>query len=587
MKKYYTIASYLSMLVLALSFTSCQNDVDDLLPEENASTIIANSAAAVLMQNTVSRDGSFDNIVDGASCFDIKFPYTVSVNGLELTIGSLEDLQLIEDIFDTITDDDDLLEIIFPITITTADYAELTLNGLAELRALAQECKEGGTDDDIECIDFVYPISLFTFDVNLEQSGNVVVESDKDLRLFFKGLAATDLVSIDFPISLKLYDGTAIEVNSNEELVRTIEGARDACDEDDDDDYNDDDFDEDGLMEELVECVWLVKDFRRYNENQLDQYFDYIFDFRSDGTVVTGFRGAATIEGTWNVSFGEDGAQISIAFDTAEDFNLQWKIYSIGEDRIKLFSDEGNLIVMKQACAEDYPELNPDTLREILGECSWIIKEVELQGEELKRLVGYEFIFLPGNVVSLSNGVAAVAGSWVIKFNVAQELVVAIEIAEEPGINFEWPIREMFRNRLRFEAEEIGYELKLQRVCDNSTADEDIPEIRNFMLGGDWIVANYTEENVNRTELFGGYSLDFNPTNQIAVLEGGEAFGAGLWRVLRDSDDQLKVYLNFGENTLFDELTDDWDFVSISNTRIELKEIEDDGSITTLILEKA
>jgi hypothetical protein len=56
--------------------------------------------------------------------------------------------------------------------------------------------------------------------------------------------------------------------------------------------------------------------------------------------------------------------------------------------------------------------------------------------------------------------------------------------------------------------------------------------------------------------------------------------------VLRNSEEKLKVYLNFGENMPFNELTDDWDFVSVVDGRIELKDISGDGTITTLVLEK-
>ena len=56
--------------------------------------------------------------------------------------------------------------------------------------------------------------------------------------------------------------------------------------------------------------------------------------------------------------------------------------------------------------------------------------------------------------------------------------------------------------------------------------------------------------------------------------------------LFRNSDDKLKVYLNFGENSPFNELTDDWDFVSVVDGRIELKDISGDGTITTLVLEK-
>lgn len=587
MKKFFNYAAYLSLLMAVLSFTSCQEEFEEIGGEAKDQPITASSSAAKLIENTSTKDGSFDNIVDGASCFDIKFPYTVQVNGLDITIDSREDLHLIEEIFDEVDDDTDFLEILFPVTITVGDFTEITITNFEELRELASECKEGGDDDDIECIDFMYPMTVFTFDASLEQTGSVVVESDRDLRLFFKGLDDNDFLSFDFPISLKLYDGSIVEVNSNQELARTIEGVREACDEDDDDDYNDDDFDEDDFYEELVECIWFVKEFKRNNVDQTGQYVDYIFNFKEDGTVVTGFRGATTIAGTWSSTVTDDGAKLNMEFDMSVDFNLEWNVYDIGDDRIKLYNGEGNRIIMKQICEEDLPEINPDTFREILRECSWIIKEVELQDEELKRLFGYEFKFMSENVITLSNGINTSQGTWEIKFNTAQELVVAIYMGEEPGISFEWPIREMFWNRLRFEVEEIGYELKLQRVCDNNNADGDVTQIRNIMLGGEWVVASYTEADQNMTEMFGGYSLSFMGDNQISILEGGEAFGTGLWRVLRNSDEQLKVYLNFGENFLFEELTDDWDFVSITSNRIELKEIEDDGSITTLVLEKS
>ena len=80
---------------------------------------------------------------------------------------------------------------------------EITINGIDDLRELAQECKEGGDDDDIECIDFVYPITVYTFDLNNEETGNVTVESDRDLRRFFKGLDENDLIGIDFPSNLE------------------------------------------------------------------------------------------------------------------------------------------------------------------------------------------------------------------------------------------------------------------------------------------------------------------------------------------------------------------------------------------------
>ena len=405
-------------------------------------------------------------------------------------------------------------------------------------------------------------------------------------RLIVKDMGDDNLISFDFPISLALYDETTITVESNEELATAIENAKDMCDEDDDDDYNDDDFNADEFKNELVECVWFVTEFKRNAVDQTPQYENYILNFKEDGTVVTGFTGAATVEGTWSTTVGDDGAKLTMEFDATTDFNLEWNVYDLGDDKIKLYSDDSNRIIMKQFCAEDLPNANADSLRDILKECVWIIKDIELQNEDYDRVLGYEFQFMAEGVLTLSNGINISEGTWEIKFNTEQKLVIAIEMPDESGVSFEWPILEMFNDRLKFEADEIGYGLNLQRVCDNNANDGDVAEIRNFIMGGEWLVATYVEDDVDMTSLFGGYSLGLMAEHQISIMEGGEVFGAGLWRVLRNSDDKLKVYLNFGENSPFNELTDDWDFVSVVDGRIELKDISGDGTITTLVLEK-
>ena len=586
MKKFLSFTVFVTLLVTALSFNSCQDEFEVIDTGDEPQAIMANSSTAILVQKTATRDGSFDNIVDGASCIDVKFPYTVEANGLELTINSREDLQLIEEIFDEIDDDVDFLEILFPITITSGDFTEITINGIDDLRELAAQCKEGGEDDDIECVDFVYPMTLYTFDINLEQTGSVVVESDKDLRIFFGGLDDKDLVSFDFPITLELYDGTKIEVNGNEELARVIENAKDACDEDDDDDYNDDDFDEERLDAYLMECPWFIKEFDRNDMDQTDQYFDYVLDFMEDGKVIAKTRTGAFLPGTWSTSMDDNGALLSMEFEALVDFNLEWRVYEIEEGKIKIYNGESNRIIMKQICADD-ETADPNTLRDLLRECEWVIKKVKNQGEEIDRLLGYEFKFMAEGVVTLSNGINTSEGSWEITLNAEGKLVMAITMGDEPGVSFEWPLSDLRNDRLRFEVEEIDYELVLQRVCDDNANDGDVSEIRNIMMGGDWVVASYVEADMDSTVDYNGYSVQFMAEYQISVLEGGEAFGMGLWRVLRNSDQELKVYLNFGDSMPFDELTDDWTFVSITDTRIELKDISGgDGSISTLVFEK-
>ena len=585
MKKCFIYALYTALLVAALAFTSCQQDPDDQISVDEQETLMASSATVQLMEKTVSNDGSYDNIVDGSSCFDIRFPYTVAINGDEINIKSREDLHLIEEIFDAIDGDDDILDILFPVSVTLADYSEVTLNGIDDLRQLAEACQEGGSDDDIECIDFVYPIKLFTFDVNAQQTGSVVVESDKDLRRFFAGLNGTDLVSIDFPLALAMYDGTEIQVGTNAELADAIERAKNACDEDDDNDYNDDDFTKERLDALLVACPWSIHDLERDGIIQTEQYRGYLLKFNEDGTVKLVNAAGSSLTGTWSTRVADWKVLVKMDFELSVDFNLEWSVYEIEKNKIKFYTANGNRIIMNSIC--DVIDQDPMTLRNILSECSWIIKQVKVGGDEIRRLLGYEFEFKAGGVVTLSNGDIASQGTWEITTNSQGRLVMAIVMGDEPGVTFEWPLSELRNDRLKFEIPGTAYELILQRVCNDNSSDGDVLEIRNILMGGAWMVAKYSEDGADETQNYMGYDFSFGALHKITVSQNQDPLQYGLWRVIRNSDNKLKVYLNLGDQDPFGSLTDDWELVSITANRIEMKNVSGGtGGISILVFEK-
>jgi len=584
MKNFFSSTVYVILFTIALIFTSCQTDRDDILQLDDQVTITNTSATAISIQQASSFDGSFDNIVDRSSCFALNFPYTVTANGLDITIDSIDDLRLIEEIFDSIDDDIDILNIIFPITITLPDFTEVTINSTEELRELAGDCIEDGDDDDIECIDFVYPINFFTFNANEEQTGTVTVNSDRELRRFFASLDENDLISIEFPVILINTEGVEISVNSNAELRDAIERAKNSCDEDDDDDFNDDDFSEERFDFLLTECSWIIREVRRDGVDRTEQFETFEMIFSDDNEVVVRDREGNILIGTWNSRVTEDGAKLNLEFDTLVDFTLEWTVYEIADDTIKLFSGEGNRIIMKQDCDDD---TDPDTLREVLRECSWIIKRVEFDGEEINRLLGYEFQFMPEGVVTLSNGDVISEGSWEITTNEFNRPVLAITLGGEPGVSFEWPLVDLRNERLKFEVE--GFELVLLRECDESNDDSDISEIRNFLSGDEWIVTSFENEGIDETSFYEGFSLAFSPENRVVVSEGTDAIFSGLWRILRNDDDDIKFFLNLDNESdfdLFDQLTEAWYIESVTADRVEMVFEDENTNSKRVVFEK-
>ncbi len=442
MKKYFKSAMFASLLAVALSFTACQKEYDPIVETSEEETMTANSAAASLMTNMVSNDGSYDNIVDGSSCFDVRFPYTVSVNGLELTINSKDDLRLIEEIFDSLDEDNDILDIIFPVTITMADYSDITINNLAELSEHAEECIEGGNDDDIECIDVIYPVTFFTYDREEQQTGSVTVESDKEMRRFFAGLDMEDIISLQFPVMFEMYDGTKITVNNIEELRAAIERAKEACDEDDDNDYNDDDFTKERLDNLLAECPWLVKELRRNDQNNSEQYENYLVNFNEDGSVIVKDREGNVLIGEWMTRVSDYRVLLKLEFDVLVDFSLEWFVYEIDGDRIKLYAGEGDKIVLKTTCGEAPEVCDADFIQDTLSTCRWVVANAE--GGFLENL---NIDFSNMNIhVRNPDGVVEDEGNWSIDGEVLVFNNLSMTLANYIG---EWTVIECAPHRFK------------------------------------------------------------------------------------------------------------------------------------------
>lgn len=576
-----------AIVVLVLGLSSCQEEYEKVGGDPEDQTIAANSSTAILIENTSSNDGSYDNIVDGASCFAVQFPYTVNVNGVEVTIDSESDLEVVEEIFDELDDDDDILDIVFPITITLADFSEISIENMDQLEELAEDCLEGGDDDDIECIDFVYPITLFTFDVQNQLTGEFQVNGDREMRRFFDELEDNELISIDFPITLKKYDGAEVVIETNAELAAALELAKNQCDEDDDDNYNDDDFTEEELDAFLVACPLEVRQVIRGEMDNTEQYLEHLMTFTEDGSVVMSNSMGASTTGTWSTSMTDNGVLLSLEFEAMVDFSLEWYVYKIEEGVIKLYKDGGNRIILKKRCDIDpAEEVDREAFIALIKECEWVIKEVENQGEEIERLLGYEFQFMADGVVTLGNGTNTMEGTWDIGLNSQFQLSLMISIGDEPGVSFEWPIKEMFENRLKFRIEETDHEMVLLKVCDDSAGDGDVTEIRNIAMGGPWNVALYQEGEMDMTASYAGMDFNFSTMYQVEVSVNADPIANGIWRVLRDSEEGLKFYINFDTGDDLAELTEDWKVVSITSTRIELKDENDDGSVDTLVFEK-
>lgn len=359
MKTQIKITALLTLLVL-LGFTSCRTEEFESIQIAEENALQPNSVLANQLQRVAMNDGSKDNIIYNANCFNIQFPVTVTVNGIEITVNSDDDYDDIEDLFDEFDDDDDTLEINFPITIVLANHTQININSLNELEDFANTCNgENEIDDDIECLDFVYPINISIFNKTTEVITAVTINNDSELYFYIDDLDDDDddnLITFNFPLTLVLFDGSELSINSFNELDEALNLYGDDCDEDDDFDFNDDDCDNcstDQLSNILTGCSdWIIDDLER-NDNDLDDLYEgYVFNFLANG-ILTVTNSGTTENGTWSASGEGNNIVVTLNVPNLNDINATWNLHEIeldDETSIDLEIDDDNELKFKSNC---------------------------------------------------------------------------------------------------------------------------------------------------------------------------------------------------------------------------------------------
>ena len=102
-------------------------------------------------------------------------------------------------------------------------------------------------------------------------------------------------------------------------------------------------------------------------------------------------------------------------------------------------------------------------------------------------------------------------------------------------------------------------------------------EIEDNLKSNAWIITKYIDSADDETLHFSGYSFDFGTNNVLTASNGTNTY-IGSWSITSsnssdDSQDDLDFNISFSAPADFEELTDDWDIISQSATKIQLIDI--------------
>ena len=123
----------------------------------------------------------------------------------------------------------------------------------------------------------------------------------------------------------------------------------------------------------------------------------------------------------------------------------------------------------------------------------------------------------------------------------------------------------------------------------NTNATE-ILAIENTMESGNWRVTYFFDTDSDESSDFNGYTFTFADTGVLTATNGSSTI-IGTWSVTNSSSSSSNSDLDFNISFVsppdFEELSDDWDIISYTSTKIELIDVSGgNGGTDYLTFEK-
>ncbi|MEY3343693.1 MAG: hypothetical protein RL090_1377 [Bacteroidota bacterium] len=102
-------------------------------------------------------------------------------------------------------------------------------------------------------------------------------------------------------------------------------------------------------------------------------------------------------------------------------------------------------------------------------------------------------------------------------------------------------------------------------------------QIRTNLESGKWRITKFIDSGDDETSNFAGYNFDFGTSGSVTATNLVTSY-TGSWSITdSNSDDDnlsdLDFNLNFNVTNNFQDLNDDWDFISQSETKVELIDV--------------
>jgi hypothetical protein len=121
--------------------------------------------------------------------------------------------------------------------------------------------------------------------------------------------------------------------------------------------------------------------------------------------------------------------------------------------------------------------------------------------------------------------------------------------------------------------------------CQKSPSSDNTTPGGTVTISGKWKITLFQEDEKNETAHFTGYTFDFKDNGTIVAVKGSTSLTGKHYEGLDDS--KLKYIIDFGTTSPLNELNEDWEILTQSTTKFQLKHVSGgNGGIDNLVFEK-
>lgn len=214
------------LLVVLIVLVSCQNDENSSYV--NPEALGKSSQLTSLLKRVAQARAVDDNVLDSATCFKIKLPINLAVNGQFLSVQNEDDYINVAEIFNASNVDEDYIEFNYPLLINYNENGEQSIAGQEDLESLRQTCPIPDGAAPIGCLKLSFPFNISLYNANSQNPQVVTIANDYDLLAFIVNLGAAQYFQINYPLQATL-NNLPIEISNNTELTEQINNAVANC----------------------------------------------------------------------------------------------------------------------------------------------------------------------------------------------------------------------------------------------------------------------------------------------------------------------------------------------------------------------